>query len=432
MVYGCRNNEYLESEEGAQNEKIDAFVRFERVNSNRILNAEIISKNNGDSLQFSYGEPFAEIIQNFLESHPKYARQLEEVAGVIRLDAVSQTFGENEKAVIFPVVDKNGKVVSAWGGIVNENRDYVNFYYLNNDSPELKSIIKRFQEHYDRKISGKEAVIEEVIIYGHVSLPMGNHIPWWYDGGSSGGGGNSSPGWGSGMSGDGGLHGGGGGNNTNSNNGNPCDKVKSNLNDNKFKEKANTLNNSTVLNYNHEMGFASSYAPAGTNLGTQYVPMDNKIGTHSVRLPNGNSFFGFMHTHNNEDGVIKIFSPADVMTFLTSCVNNANTNGNIEDAYAMVITSEGSYMLQYGGTSTNFGNLASSLNSWNNQYKDLFRNALENSDGNLSQSVVENIFLKFLNDIVNINGLELYKVTDTNSNKLSLNPNNTTNSTPCP
>ena len=93
---------------------------------------------------------------------------------------------------------------------------------------------------------------------------------------------------------------------------------------------------------------------------------------------------------------------------------------------------EGSYMLQYSGTNSNFTSLSSSLGNWNNQYKDLFRNALENSDGYLSQSTVENLFLQFLKNNVNISGLELYKVDGITSKKLSLNTNNTTNTTPCP
>lgn len=211
----------------------------------------------------------------------------------------------------------------------------------------------------------------------------------------------------------------------------PCKKIKTNLTDTKFTEKVSSLNNSTTFNYDHEMGFASSYAPAGTNLGTQYQPMDNKIGTHSVRLPDGDRFFGFMHTHNNEDGVIKIFSPADIMTFLTSCVGNASTNGNIGDAYSMVITSEGSYMLQYTGTTSNFTSLSSSLSNWNSQYReDLLK--IMNEDGTFTQSNVENTFLQFLKNTVNIDGLELYKVDGTTSKKLSLNSNNTTNTTPCP
>ncbi len=213
----------------------------------------------------------------------------------------------------------------------------------------------------------------------------------------------------------------------------PCSKIKAQNLDPKFKTKVDSLTTNKVLNYDHEMGYASSYPPPGTGItDTQYQSMDNKIGTNSVRLPEGNRFFGFLHTHNNADGVVKIFSPADVMTFLTSCISNASTSGNIGDAYAMVITSEGSYMLRYTGSTSNFSNLSGSLGNWNKQYMDLFKNALENNDGYLNQSTVESIFLQFLKNTVNVNGLDLYKVDGTNSNKLSLNANNTVNYTQCP
>ena len=198
----------------------------------------------------------------------------------------------------------------------------------------------------------------------------------------------------------------------------------------KFKEKLNTLKTETVLNYDHEMGFAVSYPPAGTGItDTQYQPMDNKINTGKVTLPEGDRFFGYMHTHNNEDGVIKIFSNADISTFLTQCVRNAGNYGSMSDAYCMVITSNGSYMLRYTGDgSYNIG--PNQLAKWEKYYKIYFEElTIEDMS---DQSNIEKMFTKFLKDVVKINGLELYRVTDTTSEKLEYDgPDKPVKSTRC-
>ena len=210
----------------------------------------------------------------------------------------------------------------------------------------------------------------------------------------------------------------------------PCEKIKSIFENAKFKEKLNTLNTETVLNYDHEMGFAVSYPPAGTGItDTQYQPMDNKINTGKVTLPEGDRFFGYMHTHNNEDGVIKIFSNADISTFLTQCVRNAGNYGSMSDAYCMVITSNGSYMLRYTGDgSYNIG--PNQLAKWEKYYKIYFEElTIEDMS---DQSNIEKMFTKFLKDVVKINGLELYRVTDTTSEKLEYDgPDKPVKSTRC-
>ncbi|HRN71166.1 MAG TPA: hypothetical protein PLS49_08360, partial [Candidatus Woesebacteria bacterium] len=132
----------------------------------------------------------------------------------------------------------------------------------------------------------------------------------------------------------------------------PCAKIKAAFADDRFKEKVAAIDKPSVFNMDHEMGYAAGY-PINTSLTEiQYPPMENKVGTHSVTLPSGSQYFGFIHSHTDDNGDIiraRIFSNADVATFLTSCVRNAQQHGDISDAYAMVITSEGNYMLKYTG-----------------------------------------------------------------------------------
>lgn len=211
---------------------------------------------------------------------------------------------------------------------------------------------------------------------------------------------------------------------------NPCERIRSKFTEAKFKEKVTAIDKSEVFNYDHEMGYASAY-PVNTSVtGTQYQPMENSIGTHNVVLPDGNQYFGYIHSHNNEsDGgiPIKIFSPADVITFLTSCVRNADEHGSISDAYCMVITSEGNYILQYTGLGS-FSVGPNQVKNWKSWYRDKFQELADND--NLTQPNVEKLFARFLSESVKINGLDVYYVEKGTGKASKLNTDGT--KTPCP
>lgn len=191
----------------------------------------------------------------------------------------------------------------------------------------------------------------------------------------------------------------------------PCSKMKSLAENAKFKEKVSQLDNDKVLGYDHEMGNAVGYPPAGTGITeTQYPPMDNKPGTTSVSLPDGDNYFGFIHTHNNYDrngnAPIKIFSPADITTFLTNIVRNAQEYGKIDDAFAMVITSQGNYILKYNGSGDyNIG--PNQIKNWENAYIKTFGSFT--SDELSNSNIIEKAFAQFLKDAVKVDGLEVYQ-----------------------
>lgn len=213
----------------------------------------------------------------------------------------------------------------------------------------------------------------------------------------------------------------------------PCEKIKDNFADEKFKEKVTAIDKNDVFNMDHEMGYAAGY-PVNTSLtGTQYPPMENKIGTHSVSLPGGVQYFGFIHSHTNREGAIKIFSPGDLQNFLMRCVKAAQQFGHISDAYAMVITSQGNYMLKFSGTNFNQIIGTGTKDWWDKWYKKEME-AIQNEDGTYDQNKVEKAFLKFLKERVKIDGVELYSVEKNTgkAKKLTLNSNNSIVPTDCP
>jgi len=217
----------------------------------------------------------------------------------------------------------------------------------------------------------------------------------------------------------------------------PCGKIKAKFADTRFKEKVNAIDKPEVFDYDHEMGYAAGYPPAGTGITEiQYPPMENTLGTHNVKLPDGDQYFGFIHSHNNESNggyPVKIFSPADLATFLTSCVANADLHGSINDAYTMVITSEGNYMLQFTGNSSGFGIGPNTIKFWKLWYERESK-AIQNEDGTIDQNKVEQLFLRFLKEKVKIDGIELYNIEKTTgkAKKLTLGNNNNVIPTPCP
>jgi hypothetical protein len=210
----------------------------------------------------------------------------------------------------------------------------------------------------------------------------------------------------------------------------PCEKINNMFTNIKFKEKVTAIDKPEVFDYDHEMGFASAYPVNTTVTDTQYQPMENTLGTHNVKLPDGNQYFGYIHSHNNESNggtPIKIFSPSDLITFLTNCVRNADEHGSIGDAYCMVITSEGNYMLQYSGTG-DYSIGPNQVSNWKTWYLKKYTQLAENEE--LTQSNIEKTFAQFLAESVNIPGLEVYHI-EKNSGKASkLNTNGT--KTPCP
>lgn len=208
---------------------------------------------------------------------------------------------------------------------------------------------------------------------------------------------------------------------------NPCDKMKIQNTDPNFKAKVVELDKKEVFDKNEETGIAAAY---GT---TPFEPLAN-TANDNLKFPPGNKYFGYIHTHlDSKEGVVKIFSPADVVTFLTSCVRNAHEKGTMTDAYGMVITSQGNYILKYSGDG-NFGIGPVQETAWQTWYNDNYTQL--NEDGGLNNSVsVEKLFTQFLKEAVKVAGLEVYKSDKTTGNTTKLEYNGKdqpVKTTPCP
>ncbi len=114
-------------------------------------------------------------------------------------------------------------------------------------------------------------------------------------------------------------------------------------------------------------------------------------------------------------------------------VRNAETKGTITDAYGMVITSQGNYILKYSGDG-NFGIGPVQETAWQTWYNDNYTQ-LGEDEGLNNPTSVEKLFTQFLKEVVKVAGLEVYKSDKTNGNSTKLEYNRKdqpVKTTPCP
>lgn len=217
----------------------------------------------------------------------------------------------------------------------------------------------------------------------------------------------------------------------------PCEKVKDKFSDPRVKSQFDALNTQDNFDKDHEEGFFER-ASKINDINTQsFTPVTGPPCSGYINLPAfKKGITGFGHTHNNYDcngkGNILAPSPADLMAFLFTMVKQAgNFYGDFSKAYYFTITSGGNYMFQYsGGIAPQ--NLSFNIAALNKEYKNIFSN-LRNRYPDMPQNKVEEAFAKFLKEEVNIEGLELYKVTPSSTEKLEYNSDTKIlTKTPCP
>ncbi|WP_162926089.1 hypothetical protein [Chryseobacterium aurantiacum] len=409
----CRTDEMLTGTEQAQKEKIAFFERFEKERS--------LSKNAESN---NYALPFANSMLAYFSNYPEKKTELENKYGTVDLSVSSQNMDlENgRKLLMFPMLT-DGKVTAVIGGVINEERDFLYFDVYKDNHPDRSFLIKTFQNHYSAKTvsrndSNNPINVGYVIII--VKKPQLTKPDPFDDPGGNGG---HDMGGGNGDFTDGGS----GGSNPNTpNTTNPCEKMKEQNQNTEFKAKVAEIDKKEIFDKDKETGFSAAYGQPKTN----YEPLSNN--NDNLKFPHGNKYYGYMHAHlDSKDGIVRIFSPADIFTFLTTCVRNAETKGSMTDAYGMVITSQGNYIIKYSGNGS-FGIGPGTLSSWQSWYDDKFTE-LNDSKG-LTQDNVEKLFTQFMDEKVKIDGLEVYKSDKSTGNTTKLKYDKNTKSvvqTPC-
>ncbi|WP_394675130.1 hypothetical protein [uncultured Chryseobacterium sp.] len=208
----------------------------------------------------------------------------------------------------------------------------------------------------------------------------------------------------------------------------PCDEIKTKLTNPEFKQKLQDLNNPANFALDHEEGFFEKNG--------QFFPAASDACSYELKATtNVQCITGVMHTHPNADceGNLKdkTPSPGDIAVFLNVIVPQAQSClGNMQDAYSITVTPWGNYMLKYNNnsppTNTSF-DMETLFKIFDRELQKLTDKDLYTSDN------VEKTFMKFIEDYMNVAGLEVYKVTESSSEKMEYNPaTGTTTKTPCP
>ncbi|MCA6069481.1 hypothetical protein JI747_020160 [Chryseobacterium sp. RG1] len=212
----------------------------------------------------------------------------------------------------------------------------------------------------------------------------------------------------------------------------PCETLKNQNLSFEYKEKMTELKKNSVLSQKKESGYSESKSGLFTNL-LQATSTDESDG---LTVPVSPDTKGYIHTHLNDyetgdvnvDGLpiikqpIRMFSPADVNTLMTMA--EMATDGDYSQLYGTMVSSYGNYTIMFTGTAsdikTGFG-----TSQWREDYKN-YRKLHD-------RWTFEKLFLTFLKDKMNVDGIELYKIKSNGIvQKKTLDPNNSVQSNDCP
>lgn len=226
---------------------------------------------------------------------------------------------------------------------------------------------------------------------------------------------------------------------------NPCEKILTSTNDDKYKNNITSLEGTT--NQDHENGFRLGTPVLGTTqTGTQNQFLQNKPGTLVVDMSIFPNTFALMHTHYDSLND-PMLSPEDLWLFNKWIVWAKNYNDNpstnpkipINNLTLTVVTSQGNYMFSFDGT-----NIEALPDYTQDQYDILNDYYIDNviksgmTVANVSGSVsfdmekIEENFLKFIQNKMNMTGLKLYKVNSDGTNTQLYLENNHRKAVPCP
>lgn len=192
VLFGCRQADVYEdiSLQSSEKEKIEFFERFERQIygdsievATKLYNRTSLYRG-GYASDISYHLPFSEMIDNFMNNHPKFKQNFIKEIGNVSYRVYSKTYGygpTSSKSMAFPIV-YGGEVSGILLCYISPHRDTAEFVVLKNDDPKVSNLISVFQEALDASYPTLESihsmgrdtreivdagVIEEVVLYHH-------------------------------------------------------------------------------------------------------------------------------------------------------------------------------------------------------------------------------------------------------------------------
>jgi hypothetical protein len=212
----------------------------------------------------------------------------------------------------------------------------------------------------------------------------------------------------------------------------PCEKLKTQSTNVDYKAKIEALDKPSILSLKKETGFSESKTGVFTEL-PQAVSTQNSDG---MTVTVTSSLKGYIHTHLNDyptgtfndegdpliNQPIRMFSPADVNTLMTMA--EMATNGDYSQLYGTMVSSYGNYTIMFTGTASDI-KTGFDTEQWRTDYVNYKKDNPYWS--------FEKLFLNFLKEKMNVQGVELYKIKSNGTvQKKTLNSNNNVQSSDCP
>jgi len=433
----CRSEDFLNSHEEAPPSKFRVFTaqKDETINYGKGFKTLLEHYDDIHKVQHT-----AQAVRNALKN------SLETTGEYVEMNIRSQDFTTktNEKFTLFPLI-KNQQVDGIIIAVLKENETQVEFLKMYPEAENYSEMLKLFREAYLKNTlpqrlaakangscssDGTPCDTGEVIItmpgsgggytggtWNGDTLPAGGCLP--YDnclnpeGGGGSGGGETNP-------------------TNNSAPVNPCDKLKTQNLSADYKAKIEELDKPSVFSLKKETGFLESKS----GVFTQLQPAASTSSSDGMTVPVTSNTKGYIHTHLNDydtgkfndEGLplinqpIRMFSPADVNTLMIMA--GFVTDGDYSQLYGTMVSSYGNYTIMFTGTASDI-KTGYDTEQWRTYYSDY--KLLHDSWS------FEKLFLNFMKDKMNIQGVELYKIKDNGTiQKKTLNANNNVQSDDCP
>ena len=212
----------------------------------------------------------------------------------------------------------------------------------------------------------------------------------------------------------------------------PCELMKTLVANENYMKKIDSLGKNSILSRKKETGFSENKSGVFTNL----IPAPSTDNSDGLKITITSNTKGYTHTHLNDydtgkfnsngepviNQPIRMFSPADVNTLMTMA--GFVTDGDYSQLYGTMVSSYGNYTIRFTGTTTDI-KTGFDTEQWRLDY-------LNYRKDNKYWSF-EKLFLNFLKDKMNIQGIELYKIKNNGIvQKKTLNSNNNVDSNNCP
>ncbi|PZU90763.1 MAG: hypothetical protein DI529_02095 [Chryseobacterium sp.] len=208
----------------------------------------------------------------------------------------------------------------------------------------------------------------------------------------------------------------------------PCTKIKTIYNNTAVKSRYDLLKQHTSDANETGYGFRTvSDGNGGTTTQTTPLNPDN-VNPDKMSVAIFPTSYGYAHTHldkANGKMSVKIFSPADINTFI-AFLKNAKTNGKpLGEIFGGMLASDPDtnyniYQMQYTGTGNDLPAdfTKEQLDALRKDYRAMAQEILNNNDGVLSHSDMQRLFFKFLKKM-NLKNVVLSKIeNDVNKTKI--------------